>query len=200
MAKVPSGVHRPGDLSDTEADFLELYRDRIVQHQRATDQALARVLDVDEAYVAEIRTSICSKLRVPTLWRAITAYYGSDWRGTPATGSWRLDPRWVALLAAHGYACAYCGSRDGELTRDHMVPISAGGSIAWENIVPACNSCNASKAQLGADEFRRRRESREWQAMKLLRQGLTLDEVYRRLNDPSVSQNPAANVSQNIVT
>lgn len=41
--------------------------------------------------------------------------------------------------------CAYCGAK-GELHRDHVVPVALGGPHIIENIVPACRSCNASKA------------------------------------------------------
>lgn len=50
--------------------------------------------------------------------------------------------------------CAYCGRtmHKGErLTRDHLKPVSEGGSTAQDNIVPACSSCNSSK---NASEWR----------------------------------------------
>ena len=47
-----------------------------------------------------------------------------------------------------GYACAYCGRSPHvrELTIDHVVPRSHGGSTSWENCVTACGGCNARKA------------------------------------------------------
>ncbi|MDR3415210.1 MAG: HNH endonuclease [Nevskia sp.] len=43
--------------------------------------------------------------------------------------------------------CLYCGSQFhvSELTRDHVVPASRGGSSAWENCVTACRHCNQRK-------------------------------------------------------
>lgn len=52
--------------------------------------------------------------------------------------------QWLAKLASYDARCAYCGSI-GKMTRDHVVPLSLGGSNAIENIVPACQWCNGSK-------------------------------------------------------
>lgn len=43
----------------------------------------------------------------------------------------------------HGDPCSYCGGFGGEI--DHIVPLSAGGANAWENLTSACRSCNSSK-------------------------------------------------------
>lgn len=46
-----------------------------------------------------------------------------------------------------GFTCQYCG--DGfpseELTFDHVVPRSRGGTTLWDNVVTACSSCNLHK-------------------------------------------------------
>ncbi len=41
--------------------------------------------------------------------------------------------------------CAYCGS-DTDLTLDHIVPRSRGGSNHTTNVLCACTKCNASKS------------------------------------------------------
>lgn len=51
---------------------------------------------------------------------------------------------WAARQEEHGGLCAYCRTRPGS-TKDHVVPVSRGGSDAIENIVPACAPCNSSK-------------------------------------------------------
>ena len=56
------------------------------------------------------------------------------------------------LFARDDYQCQFCGRRAPELklreslTRDHLIPISRGGSNEWTNVVTACSSCNTRKA------------------------------------------------------
>ncbi len=42
------------------------------------------------------------------------------------------------------FTCQYCGLRD-DLTFDHVIPRSRGGSTTWENVVAACSACNLRK-------------------------------------------------------
>lgn len=46
------------------------------------------------------------------------------------------------------YTCQYCGLQPGaeELTIDHVVPRSHGGTSTWDNCVLACVACNKRKA------------------------------------------------------
>jgi 5-methylcytosine-specific restriction endonuclease McrA len=43
--------------------------------------------------------------------------------------------------------CLYCGKQlgDSDLTRDHVVPVSRGGSNQWDNVVASCRRCNHFK-------------------------------------------------------
>ncbi len=52
---------------------------------------------------------------------------------------------WEALLEAWA-SCAYCGTAVGPFQKDCVLPISRGGRYTFENVVPACRSCNASKS------------------------------------------------------
>lgn len=44
----------------------------------------------------------------------------------------------------HGI-CQYCGTKEGPMTVDHVIPRSHGGGDTWENLVCACSRCNNSK-------------------------------------------------------
>ena len=56
------------------------------------------------------------------------------------------------LFARDHYRCQYCGRAQTELryrealTRDHLIPLSRGGTNEWTNVVTACSSCNTRKA------------------------------------------------------
>lgn len=49
------------------------------------------------------------------------------------------------LLHRDGYTCQYCGDRRHDLTIDHIIPRSKGGTDSWENVVAACLKCNVKK-------------------------------------------------------
>lgn len=55
------------------------------------------------------------------------------------------------LFARDGYTCQYCGRHRRELrgrqflTRDHILPVSRGGTNTWQNVVTACSPCNNRK-------------------------------------------------------
>ncbi len=51
-----------------------------------------------------------------------------------------LEPYIQALLQD---PCSYCGGVS--TTIDHIVPVADGGSDDWENLTPACFSCNRRK-------------------------------------------------------
>lgn len=49
------------------------------------------------------------------------------------------------VLKRDNYQCQYCGTKEGPLTLDHVIPRKYGGEDSWENLVCACVSCNAQK-------------------------------------------------------
>jgi 5-methylcytosine-specific restriction endonuclease McrA len=55
---------------------------------------------------------------------------------------------------AWGWACPYCRCDEGEVTLDHIVPLSRGGSHHVYNLVPCCKACNSSKGAKLLSEWR----------------------------------------------
>ena len=50
------------------------------------------------------------------------------------------------------FRCQYCGTKAHNLTLDHVIPKSRGGSDSWENLVAACVKCNNKKSNRTPDE------------------------------------------------
>ena len=61
-----------------------------------------------------------------------------------------------ALFRRDRNLCLYCGGhfQDTELTRDHVMPRSRGGSDTWDNVVAACKRCNHQKGHRLVGETR----------------------------------------------
>lgn len=49
------------------------------------------------------------------------------------------------VIAVYGNKCLYCNSILSQVTIDHVVPVSKGGTSAIWNTVPSCSECNCSK-------------------------------------------------------
>jgi 5-methylcytosine-specific restriction endonuclease McrA len=55
------------------------------------------------------------------------------------------------LFARDHYQCQYCARHISELkpreslTRDHLLPLSRGGTNDWTNVITACSPCNTRK-------------------------------------------------------
>lgn len=60
-------------------------------------------------------------------------------------GVWKVPPvnRREVLRRDH-HTCQYCGTNK-RLTIDHVLPRSRGGMHTWDNVVIACERCNAIK-------------------------------------------------------
>lgn len=67
--------------------------------------------------------------------------YRTRKRGLPATLT--LE-EWEQIQKQFKHKCAYCG-KIGKLTQDHVIPVSLGGGLTKDNIVPACLPCNGAK-------------------------------------------------------
>jgi 5-methylcytosine-specific restriction endonuclease McrA len=57
------------------------------------------------------------------------------------------NEEWNDRLLEYNHCCAYCYKSFplDELTVEHMIPLSRGGTNTIDNIVPSCRSCNSRK-------------------------------------------------------
>lgn len=93
-----------------------------------------------------------------------------------------------SILLRDRFKCQYCGGRfeSQDLTFDHVVPKSSGGTTCWENILSCCVPCNKEKRNRPANwngkkggGLRPLKPPRQPTTMELLRAGLEFldDEV-----------------------
>ena len=79
-------------------------------------------------------------------------------RGAIPTRAWRSTPTITnsKLFVRDRHVCAYCGGHFPfeDLTREHIVPVSRGGSDAWMNCITACRTCNGRKGNRLPEEAR----------------------------------------------
>ena len=71
------------------------------------------------------------------------------------------DKDWERLMSRFRFCCAYCGVNPGRnnqnrsrLHKEHVIPLSRGGSHSLGNILPACPQCNIAKGNRTVMEWR----------------------------------------------
>lgn len=52
---------------------------------------------------------------------------------------------WRKLVSYFEYKCVSCRLKPKKLEKDHVIPVSVGGSNSIENIQPLCRACNCKK-------------------------------------------------------
>ncbi len=112
---------------------------RVVSWKRAVRMLFQEKVEVVEEYDREVR-SVSLALRLPSVLRLLS--YRRIKRSYHQVRFTRSN-----LLARDDYRCQYCDRRLalGELTYDHVIPVSRGGSKSWDNIVTSCIACNRRK-------------------------------------------------------
>ena len=82
-----------------------------------------------------------------------------QWSGASARLAFRhpitttMSPQRARIYERDGFACVYCGA-DGDLTLDHIIPRSRGGSDDDDNLATACRRCNCRKGARTPLEWR----------------------------------------------
>jgi len=56
------------------------------------------------------------------------------------------------VLKRDRFQCQYCGTRQGRMTVDHVVPKTMGGRDSWENMACACQHCNNLKGNRSPEQ------------------------------------------------
>ena len=115
---------------------------------------------------ADCKNKICLKCNRPARKKLLcNSHYTTEWReNNPVSAhknivhSWRrrmarekgaegshTRVEWENKLSEYRDLCAYC-KKEAWSDRDHIIPLSKGGTDSIDNIVPACITCNRSKS------------------------------------------------------
>ncbi|MBW1981693.1 MAG: HNH endonuclease [Deltaproteobacteria bacterium] len=110
---------------------------RVITWKRAVTLLTLGKVEVLETYEREVR-SVTLTLRLPAVVRLLRLVRFRDHTIRFCRQNIYIRDR---------YRCQYCGRSfaEEELTYDHVVPRSMGGSTAWDNIVTCCLTCNKRK-------------------------------------------------------
>ncbi|KAJ7529102.1 hypothetical protein O6H91_15G034000 [Diphasiastrum complanatum] len=105
---------------------------------------------LDKAEVLEYYDqAVCSPSRVffiPAVLRM------SNFLHRPKIRKVKLNLTRYNIFLRDKFKCQYCHS-SGNLTVDHITPISRGGGWTWDNLVTACSDCNLKKGDKTLDEL-----------------------------------------------
>jgi 5-methylcytosine-specific restriction endonuclease McrA len=112
---------------------------KVVSWQRAMTLWAQNKVEIIAEYDREVR-SVTFSFKLPSVVRLLKFVRSRIAKRHVPFTRWNIYQR-------DSYTCQYCGEgHDPEdLTFDHVVPASAGGTRSWTNIVTACYDCNRRK-------------------------------------------------------
>lgn len=120
----------------------EYMREYVKRPERRTADVLKRIAEIHRAY--RRRRAIFSPEAARDVWRRKCLKRRLHLRDD---GGSHTTNEWVQVKRRHAYLCAICGISEINtvLTKDHIIPLSKGGSNRIENIQPLCRPCNTRK-------------------------------------------------------
>lgn len=68
---------------------------------------------------------------------------------------------WEKLCSFFDGICPRCGRKTDKFTKDHIIPLSRGGTNSLDNLQPLCQRCNVQKSNLYEVDYRTE-EARKW--------------------------------------
>lgn len=113
-----------GQMTITEDDLERVSNDLQIQDLLDARDGAFKVKMGEIDYKTPIRTGRLKSARI---------------KGT------HTQKQWITLLKEFDYRCLRCGCHPiGGPTKDHIIPISMGGSDSIDNLQPLCHQCNSS--------------------------------------------------------
>lgn len=123
--------------SRTILPFFKIEEDGML-HQKRQDAEREKALNQKRRGVAGAQGKWCTNGQEEKMKRSQRLAEARK-KGTHTAAEWEL------LQTFCRHQCVRCQASDGDLVKDHIVPIYQGGSDSIDNIQPLCRNCNASK-------------------------------------------------------
>lgn len=146
------------------AEYQRKNRDRIIQRKREynagrREEIHAYNVEYYRAHSEEIKARVDEWAKANPEWAKelqVLSFHRTRSRRAGVKSSFTRD-EWTLCKAFFTedrvLRCAYCGKPIKKATQDHVIPLAYGGENTAANIVPACNSCNASKGNESMGEW-----------------------------------------------
>jgi 5-methylcytosine-specific restriction endonuclease McrA len=138
--KYQEATHKYNETHRTErnAKAREHRQQNLEHHREIGRKSRERHAEERNAYQREYGKANRDKLTLFTNVRRA--------RKLAAEGS-HTDSEWQALKTHYGNKCLCCGKSEPEikLTRDHVIPLTQGGTDSIDNVQPLCARCNSKK-------------------------------------------------------
>ena len=130
--------YRETHREDINAKARERRQDNLEHYREIGRKSREKHADERNAYQREYGKAHRDKLTLYTNNRRA--------RKLEAEGS-HSDEQWQKLKASYDFKCLCCGRAEPEiiLTRDHVIPLTEGGSDSIDDIQPLCTHCNSKK-------------------------------------------------------
>ena len=131
------------DVAGMPLEWID-YQDAVrLYHVGQVDYACGSLL-----YIIHGGINAASGLRREVAVNSIIATHGDNHALMKARDKYVPPLNNHTLFRRDARLCLYCGKQFAlaELSRDHVTPLSQGGTDSWTNVVTACKRCNNHKA------------------------------------------------------
>lgn len=136
--KIYSESHKKEQSVYMKAYYLR-NRDHILENGRKYNKEKRDQKKEMERLGKWVKSQPIEKMR--ELWKTQFQRRAARKKNLPST---LTHKEWEEIKKIYDFCCAYCGQQK-PLSQDHIIPILDGGGHVYENIVPACKSCNSKK-------------------------------------------------------